>query len=88
MTGKLSQMAVAVLLPCHNEEAAIGQTVRSFKIALPHAAIYVYDNNSTDGTSDVAAAAGAFVRHEPQAGQRQCGSAHVRRCRRRLLYTG
>ena len=55
---------VAVLLPCYNEEAAIAQTVAGFRIALPRATIYVYDNNSSDGTREVASAAGAVVRTE------------------------
>jgi glycosyltransferase involved in cell wall biosynthesis len=55
---------VAVLLPCLNEAAAIGQVVAAFRAALPSAVIYVYDNNSTDGTAAVARAAGAVVRHE------------------------
>lgn len=55
---------IAVLLPCLNEAAAIADVVASFKRSLPDATIYVYDNNSTDGTADVARAAGAVVRHE------------------------
>jgi glycosyltransferase involved in cell wall biosynthesis len=55
---------IAVLLPCYNEEAAIGQTVTAFRAAFPGAPIYVYDNNSRDRTVDVAAAAGAIVRRE------------------------
>ncbi len=55
---------VAVLLPCYNEEAAIGRTVADFRTALPAAAIFVYDNNSSDRTREVAAAAGAIVRRE------------------------
>ena len=57
-------LRVAVLLPCYNEETAVAQTVAAFRAALPDAAIYVYDNNSSDGTRDVAAAAGAIVRSE------------------------
>jgi glycosyltransferase involved in cell wall biosynthesis len=45
-----SNYNIAVLLPCYNEEVTIGQTVDAFKRALPFAKIYVYDNNSTDGT--------------------------------------
>ena len=60
---------VAVLLPCYNEQAAIGVTVAAFRAALPDAAIYVYDNNSSDRTVEVAKAAGAIVRHEPQQGK-------------------
>ena len=63
---------IAVLLPCYNEEAAIVQTVIRFKAALPDAEIYVYDNNSTDRTREVAAAAGAIVRTE-----RMQGKGHV-----------
>jgi glycosyltransferase involved in cell wall biosynthesis len=63
---------VAVLLPCYNEEAAVARTVAAFRAALPDAAIYVYDNNSTDRTREVAAAAGAIVRSE-----RMQGKGHV-----------
>ena len=65
-------MRIAVLLPCYNEEAAIGQTVAAFRAALPGAVIYVYDNNSADRTAEVAAAAGAIVRTE-----RMQGKGHV-----------
>jgi glycosyltransferase involved in cell wall biosynthesis len=60
---------IAVLLPCYNEEAAIAQTVRGFREALPGATIYVYDNNSRDRTREVAAEAGAVVRTERQQGK-------------------
>jgi glycosyltransferase involved in cell wall biosynthesis len=60
---------IAVLLPCYNEEAAIGATVAGFKAALPEATIYVYDNNSSDRTQEVAKAAGAVVRSEKQQGK-------------------
>lgn len=60
---------VAVLLPCYNEAAAIGQTVADFRAALPEATIYVYDNNSTDKTVEIAAAAGAIVRTERMQGK-------------------
>jgi glycosyltransferase involved in cell wall biosynthesis len=60
---------VAVILPCYNEEAAIGQTVAAFRSALPDAAIYVYDNNSKDRTVDYARAAGAIVRTERMQGK-------------------
>lgn len=62
-------LGVAVLIPCYNEEAAIGQVVRDFRLALPSAKIFVYDNNSTDRTREVAAAAGATVRSEPRQGK-------------------
>ena len=55
---------VAVLVPCYNEQAAVSAVVRAFQAALPGAAIYVYDNNSTDGTVAAARAAGATVRTE------------------------
>jgi len=60
---------VAVILPCYNEEAAIGQTVAAFRAALPGALIYVYDNNSRDRTVEVARAAGAIVRSERMQGK-------------------
>lgn len=60
---------VAVLVPCYNEEAAIATVVRDFKAALPHATIYVYDNNSRDRTVEVAQAAGAVVRRETLQGK-------------------
>src|SRR5262245_13331249 len=60
---------VAVLIPCFNEEAAIAQVVGDFRAALPEAAIYVYDNNSTDRTVEVARAAGALVRRETHQGK-------------------
>jgi glycosyltransferase involved in cell wall biosynthesis len=63
---------IAVLLPCYNEEAAIAATVAGFRAALPQATVYVYDNNSRDGTREVAAKAGAVVRSE-----RQQGKGHV-----------
>jgi glycosyltransferase involved in cell wall biosynthesis len=60
---------VAVLVPCYNEEVAIGKVVADFRAALPDAAIYVYDNNSRDRTVEVAAAAGAVVRRELHQGK-------------------
>ncbi|ETW10674.1 putative glycosyl transferase, family 2 [Roseivivax marinus] len=62
-------LAVAVLIPCYNEAAAIAQVVADFRTALPEARIYVYDNNSTDGTAAIARAAGAEVRREPRQGK-------------------
>ena len=55
---------LAVLIPCHNEGVAIGGVVAGFRNALPGADIYVYDNNSSDGTQDAARNAGAIVRRE------------------------
>jgi cellulose synthase/poly-beta-1,6-N-acetylglucosamine synthase-like glycosyltransferase len=60
---------LAVLVPCCNEEASIAQVVSGFHAALPEATIYVYDNNSTDGTMQVAQAAGAAVRREVRQGK-------------------
>lgn len=71
MTAK-EHTRVAVLLPCYNEAAAIGQTIADFRAALPDAVIYVYDNNSADATADIARAAGAIVRTE-----RMQGKGHV-----------
>jgi hypothetical protein len=62
-------VSIAVLIPCYNEEAAIARVVREFQHALPGAAIYVYDNNSVDGTVEEANRAGAVVRHEQLQGK-------------------
>lgn len=61
--------SVAVLLPCYNEEITIGKVVHDFRTALPNADIYVYDNNSTDNTAEIAAAEGAIVKREPRQGK-------------------
>ncbi|AOX16155.1 glycosyltransferase family 2 protein [Kozakia baliensis] len=63
---------IVVLIPCYNEEVAIRQVVRDFRAALPEAPIYVYDNNSSDKTVEVARAEGAIVRTE-----RIQGKGHV-----------
>ncbi|MED9821972.1 MAG: glycosyltransferase family 2 protein [Christensenellales bacterium] len=60
---------VAVLIPCYNESRTIEKVVRDFKRVLPEAAVYVYDNNSTDGTAEIAACAGAIVRRERRQGK-------------------
>ncbi len=60
---------IAVLVPCYNEAAAIGKVVTDFRAALPEATIYVYDNNSTDGTVEAAERAGAVVRRELHQGK-------------------
>jgi len=62
-------LEVAILVPCHNEEITIANVVRDFRAQIPNAAIYVYDNNSTDNTAQVAADAGAIVRKETQQGK-------------------
>ena len=60
---------VAVLVPCYNEAVTIAKVVHDFREALPEATVYVYDNNSTDGTAELAAAAGAVVRRESRQGK-------------------
>ena len=60
---------IAVLIPCYNESGTIQKVVADFRAALPEAEIYVYDNNSTDGTDALARAAGAVVRYERQQGK-------------------
>jgi glycosyltransferase involved in cell wall biosynthesis len=60
---------IAVLVPCFNEELTIGNVVKDFRAALPEAEIYVYDNNSTDRTIDVAIKAGAVCRSEIKQGK-------------------
>lgn len=60
---------VAVLIPCYNEAVTIKKVVEDFKRELPGAAIYVYDNNSTDGTARIARDAGAIVRYESRQGK-------------------
>ena len=63
------RQAVAVLVPCFNEEAGVASVVADFRAALPEAVIYVYDNNSSDRTVAAAAAAGAVVRKETHQGK-------------------
>lgn len=65
----MSEKRIAVLIPCYNEAAAIGKVVADFRKALPGADIYVYDNNSTDGTARIAEEAGAILRREPRQGK-------------------
>lgn len=60
---------IAVLIPCYNESKTIEKVVTDFKKALPEAVIYVYDNNSSDGTAEIAERAGAVVRHEYMQGK-------------------
>ncbi|KRQ01610.1 glycosyl transferase [Bradyrhizobium yuanmingense] len=67
-----TQLRIAVLVPCYNEEAAVATVVADFRKALPAAEIYVYDNNSHDRTAAVAREAGAIVRSE-----RRQGKGHV-----------
>ncbi|HIX18491.1 MAG TPA: glycosyltransferase family 2 protein [Candidatus Gemmiger faecavium] len=60
---------IAVLIPCYNEEKTVEKVVRDFRAVLPEAVIYVYDNNSSDRTVELAEAAGAVVRHEYSQGK-------------------
>jgi len=62
-------LRIAVLVPCHNEEATVAQVTADFARALPGAAVWVFDNNSTDATAARAEAAGALVRHAPLKGK-------------------
>lgn len=60
---------IAILVPCYNEAKTVEKVIRDFKKVLPTAKVYVYDNNSTDGTAELAQKAGAIVRHEYQQGK-------------------
>ena len=60
---------IAVLIPCYNESMTVGKVVKDFKEVLPEATIYVYDNNSNDGTDEIARRAGAVVRYERKQGK-------------------
>lgn len=60
---------IAVLIPCYNESKTVKKVVEDFRRVLPEATVYVYDNNSTDGTDEIARAAGAVVRYEHQQGK-------------------
>ena len=68
-TRRETPVDIAVLIPCYNEEMSIGREVSQFRAVLPHAQIYVYDNNSHDDTVAVGKAAGAIVRHERMQGK-------------------
>ena len=68
-SGRFGACKIAVLVPCYNEERSVGRVVEEFHAALPAAAIFVYDNNSTDNTARVARAAGAEVVHESRQGK-------------------
>lgn len=60
---------IAVLIPCYNESVTIKKVINDFQKVLPEATIYVYDNNSSDNTAEIAEAEGAVVRHEYQQGK-------------------
>ncbi len=63
------ELEIAVTIPCYNEAATIAEVIAGFRAALPGAEIYVYDNNSSDGTAEIAAGAGAIVRREMRQGK-------------------
>lgn len=60
---------IAVIIPCYNESKTIEKVVKDFKNVLPEATVYVYDNNSSDGTDEIARSAGAIVRYETKQGK-------------------
>lgn len=60
---------VAILIPCYNESQTIAKVIADYRAVLPTADIYVYDNNSSDGTDEIARAAGAIVRYERRQGK-------------------
>ena len=60
---------IAVLIPCYNESQTIEKVVKDFKRVLPDSVVYVYDNNSNDGTDEIARNAGAVVKYEYQQGK-------------------
>lgn len=63
------QPKTVILVPCYNEECTVEKVVEDFRRVMPHADVYVYDNNSTDRTAELAEAAGAIVGHEPKQGK-------------------
>lgn len=65
----MTEEDIAVLIPCYNEESTITNVVKMFREQLPNAAIYVYDNNSSDKTAEIALQCGAIVRYEQQQGK-------------------
>lgn len=79
---------IAVLIPCYNESQTITKVVSAFRTALPEATVYVYDNNSTDGTDELARAAGAVVRYERRQGKGNVIRSMFRADRGRLLSHG
>lgn len=72
-----------MIIPCYNEALTIGKVVEDFRRELPEASVYVYDNNSTDGTAEIANGSGAIVRNEPRQKKTACsrprfgGAAHL-----------
>ena len=67
--NKYKDKKIAVLIPCYNEALTVEKVVKDYKKALPNADIYVYDNNSSDGTDEIARRAGAIVRYEYRQGK-------------------
>jgi glycosyltransferase involved in cell wall biosynthesis len=67
--GSFAAPRIAVIVPCYNEELAVGSVVQDFRAVMPTATVYVFDNNSTDRTPHVARAAGAVVREEKRQGK-------------------
>ena len=65
----MSRDKIAVIIPCYNEAFTIGKVIDDFRRELPEASVYVYDNNSTDGTAAIARSRGAVVRLEPRQGK-------------------
>ncbi len=65
----MSKKKIAILIPCYNESKTIEKVVKDYKQALPEADIYVYDNNSSDGTDEIARKAGAIVKYEYKQGK-------------------
>lgn len=68
-----------ILIPCYNESATIEKVIRDYREAFPGAEIYVYDNNSTDHTDEIARKAGAIVRYERKQGKGNVCTLHVQR---------
>lgn len=79
---------VAILIPCYNEALTIGKVVDDFSREMPGSTIYVYDNNSSDGTADIAREHGATVVHEPRQGKGNVSPSDAARHRRGLLPHG
>ena len=69
MVQQTNKQTIAVLIPCYNESKTIEKVVKDFAKALPSANIYVFDNNSTDGTDTIAQNAGAIVKYEYRQGK-------------------
>lgn len=69
MKTSKTELQIAVIVPCYNEAKAIATVIADFRKSLPDAEIYVFDNNSSDDTSGIARAAGAYVRHVPLQGK-------------------